>query len=87
MLELMMAQLKKMGFDPDVAKRQIEAAVGDIRAMKDSQDRTEKMVKAMLDRVLNIEETVRHLSWTEDDDRNAPVTKADVDKIMTVKTP
>jgi hypothetical protein len=47
MLELMMAQLKKMGFDPDVAKTQIATAVGDIRAMKESQDRTEAMVRKL----------------------------------------
>jgi hypothetical protein len=47
MLELMMAQLKKMGFDPEVAKTQIATAVGDIRAMKESQDRTEAMVRKL----------------------------------------
>lgn len=52
MLELMFAQLKKMGFDPEVAKSQIAGAVGDIRAMKESQDRTEAMVKVMYEALI-----------------------------------
>lgn len=49
MLELMMAQLRKMGFDPEVAKTQIATAVGDIHQMKLSQDRTEAMVRELYD--------------------------------------
>jgi hypothetical protein len=49
MLNLIFAQLKSMGFDPDVARDQIAKAVGDIRAMKESQDRTEAMVKFLYD--------------------------------------
>ena len=47
MMNLILAQFKAMGFDPEVARDQIAKAVGDIRAMKESQDRTEAMVRAM----------------------------------------
>jgi hypothetical protein len=46
--QLLMSQLKTMGFDPDVAQANIKQAVDDIHAMKESQDRCEAMLNSIV---------------------------------------
>lgn len=53
MLNLLIPQLFNMlkanGFDPEKAQSQIAECVGDIRAMRDSQERCEKMLRDLCD--------------------------------------